>query len=160
MIPILVSGGSYAWTTLIESWPPFLVPACFLFSVLLCRALTFVRGFKLLCRFWNPLGNFITFEDIPGPLDTANRNVGFRLQILTHLAAFATLFWVGNLTFAAVEGHPRQVIACILYSLAWAYIALRGIVRRLTTPPYLAILFATTELTLSVADLLDRKSVV
>lgn len=107
------------WAALIKSWIHSLVPACFLLFALLCHALTIVRRYKLLRRFWNPFSNFVTLQDIPGPPQPAGRNGDSKSRFLTCFAALSSVHWMGNLVSAALAGQSKVAVGCTLSILAW-----------------------------------------
>ncbi|KAK2461428.1 hypothetical protein APHAL10511_005891 [Amanita phalloides] len=83
-----------------------------------------------------------------------DKNAGAKSRALTCIAAFLTAYWTGDTAFSAIGGHVKYTVASTLSTLAWSYVASRGIIRGFTTPPYLVILFASIELVTLMTDLL------
>ncbi|KAF8641091.1 hypothetical protein AX17_000734 [Amanita inopinata Kibby_2008] len=141
------------WLHAAEDWIPFLVPATFLLSAILSHALALVQFPKPLRRLWNPFRNFVTLNDIPGPLEPADGCSTFNSGILTFLAVLSVARWVGYLAFSTLTKDVRDILACLMSTTAWVYIFIRSIMKPYSVPPYLTMLFVSMELSMNVMDI-------
>ncbi|TFK41840.1 pleiotropic drug resistance ABC transporter [Crucibulum laeve] len=97
----------------------------------------------LYSRISSPFRNFLTLEDLDDPVDGTLRYDISKLRALACLACISSIVWAGCFTFAFYTEAPKQFIGSLVFSIAWAYVALQIIIKPPSTPPYLFILFAS-----------------
>ncbi|KAF9015690.1 P-loop containing nucleoside triphosphate hydrolase protein [Cyathus striatus] len=94
----------------------------------------------------SPFTNFVTFKDLPGPIDASPRaETAFKVRSLITIGGITCIAWTGYLAFSLyISDNLTAIVRALSLSLSWAYVTFRTISSPPSTPPYMSLLFCMT----------------
>ncbi|KAF8921944.1 pleiotropic drug resistance ABC transporter [Mucidula mucida] len=90
-----------------------------------------------------PFRNFLTLQDVEGPVDTPAIPSPLKVRTMSCLAFLQAAGWLGSLTYSAVLHDASHVVFSVVTAASWTYILFRTVAMPPSTVPYLSFLFGT-----------------
>ncbi|KAG1864676.1 P-loop containing nucleoside triphosphate hydrolase protein [Suillus subalutaceus] len=91
-----------------------------------------------------PFRNFITLDDVEGPFDDDFPKQVRIIRVLVSVALVCSIGWLAYFGYAIALREPWT--NALVASIAWFYTTLRLLLRAPSTPPYLLILLAVSQI--------------
>ncbi|KAI0950790.1 hypothetical protein AcW1_008002 [Taiwanofungus camphoratus] len=108
------------------------------------------RAFRTLT---SPFRDFLTLDDLEGPIGCAAPTVVWKSRVLAVGAALASVAWLAVFAYAEIVGDTAYRTLAIVGTITWLYAFLRVLFKPSVTPPYLLILFYLVQGIAAIVDL-------
>ncbi|KAG1885552.1 P-loop containing nucleoside triphosphate hydrolase protein [Suillus subluteus] len=123
-------------------------PAAIIILAIVTDFLVYRRLPKIIQVFWSalsaPFRNFITLDDVEGPFDDDFPKQVRIIRVLVSVALVCSIGWLAYFGYAIALREPWT--NALVASIAWFYTTLRLLLRAPSTPPYLLILLAVSQI--------------